>query len=88
MKFSIYLNRHVFVMFQLHLICKVQEDVIKTEEVVPMTRSKTGPFSNQVDITLKQLIQSGQFFNLSKTLSMSTLSASFRMIRLKLNELC
>ena len=34
------------------LICKFQEDLIKTEEVMQMTTSKTGNFSNEGDITL------------------------------------
>ena len=70
-----------------HLIWKCQEKLIKTEWVMLMSMSNRGFFSNQEDITLKLRIQSGQFFNLSEILSMSTLSASFRKIWSKLNKL-
>ena len=44
-------------------------------------------FSNQDDVTLRLVIWSDQFSNWSEILSMSTLSASFRKIQLKLNKL-
>ena len=39
------------------LICKFQEDPVKIEQVMLMTKSNRGFFSNQGDITL--IIQSG-----------------------------
>ena len=71
----------------VHLIYKFQEDPIKTEWVKLMTKSNRGFFfffSNQGDLSLALMIRSGQFFNLFKISSMSTLSASFRKIQSKL----
>ena len=45
-------------------------------------------FSNQGDVTLRLMIRSGQFSILSEISFMSTLSASFRKIWSKLNDLC
>ena len=73
---------------QGHLICKFNEDLIKTEWVMLMTKSNRDFFSNQGDITLWLMIRSGQFPNLFEILFMSTLSASFTNIPSKLNELC
>ena len=42
----------------------------------------------QENVTLTLIIRSGQYSNLSKISSMSTLSASFRNIWSKLNKLC
>ena len=47
----------------IHLICKIQENLIKTEWVMMMTKSNRGFFSNQGDVTLKLMIQPGQFSN-------------------------
>ena len=72
----------------VHLICKFQEDLIKTEWVMLMTKSNRGLFSNQGDISLRLMIQrSCQFSNLPEIFSMSNLSASFRNIWSKLKEL-
>ena len=65
--------------------CKFQEDLIKTEVMV-MTRSNRGFFSNQGDVTLNQLILSGQFSNLSKILTMSTLNCKFQEFPIKTEQ--
>ena len=67
------------------LICKFQELPIKIELVTQMTKSNRGVFSNQGDVTLRFMIQSGQFTNLSESSSMFTLSAGFMNTRFKLN---
>ena len=76
----------------VHLICKFQEDLIKTEWVSLMTKSNRDSnsdyFSNQGDVTLKLMIRSRQFLNSSMISSMSHLSASFSKIWSKLNKLC
>ena len=72
----------------VHLICKFQEQPIKTEWLMQMTKSNRGFFSNHGDIPLGIMIWSSQFSNLSETSSMSTLSANFWNIQSKLNELC
>ena len=48
------LSPHGLIVHQVsaHLICKAQEYLIKTEGIVPMTRSKIGIFTNQVEDTL------------------------------------
>ena len=67
-----------------HLIWKFQEDLIKTERVMLMTKTKPnkGFFSNQGDVSLRLMIQSGQFSNSSEITSMPTISASVRTERL------
>ena len=42
--------------FHVHLICKFQTDSIKTEQVLLMTKSNRGFFSNQGDVTLRLII--------------------------------
>ena len=44
----------------------------KTEQVMFLTKSNRGFFSNQVDVTLKLMIRSGHFSNSAENLSMST----------------
>ena len=72
----------------IHLICRFQEELIKTECLMLTTKSNRCFFSNQGDITLRLMIPSGPFSILSEISFMSTLSASFKNIRSKLNELC
>ena len=43
----------VRVFIHVHLICKFQEDPIKTEQVMMMTKSNRGFFSNQKNVILK-----------------------------------
>ena len=64
----------------IHLICKFQADPIKTEWVMLMTKSNKDFFSNQGDINVRLMIQSGQVLNSSEISSVWTLSASFRKI--------
>ena len=51
-----------------------------------MTKSNRGIFSNERDVTLRLMIQSGQFSNSYEISSTSTLSASLRKIRSKLKK--
>ena len=69
------------------LIIKFQEDPIKTEWVMLMTKTNRGFFSNQGCVTFRLIIWSGQFSNLYEISSMSTLSVSFRNFQSKLNKL-
>ena len=69
----------------IHLICKFQEHPIETEWVMLITKSNRNFFSNQGDVTLRWMIRSDQFSNLSEISSFSTLSASFRNILNKLS---
>ena len=62
------------------LICKFHEDPIKTEQVMRMTKSNRGFFSNHGHVTLGIIILSSQFSNSSEISSMSILTASFKMI--------
>ena len=86
------INDPIWTVFELirdfihvRLICKF---LIKTKQFMLVTKSNRGFFSNQEEVTLRLMILSGQFSNLSKISPMSTLSPSFRHIRSKLNELC
>ena len=72
----------------VHLICKLQDDPITTGQVMLMIMSNIGFFNNQRDVTLRQIIQSGQVSNSSENLSMSALSAYFRKSQSNLKELC
>ena len=56
----------------VHLICKFQEDPIKPELVMLMTKSNRGFFRNQGGAALRQMIRSGQASNQSEISSMST----------------
>ena len=47
-------------LINVHLSCKLQEIPIKTEQVIVMTKSNRLCFSNQGNVTLKLMIQSGQ----------------------------
>ena len=76
-----------FEILSIYLICKFQEDPFKTEWVMLMTKSNRGFFSNQGDGILRLKILSGQFSNSTQNSSISTLSATFRKIQSKLNEL-
>ena len=71
----------------VHFSCKCQEHSIKTEWVTLMTKQNRDFFQQSRDVTLKLGSWSGLFLNCSEISSMSTLSASFRNIRLELNEL-
>ena len=71
----------------VHIISKLQEHQIKTEGIIVMTKSNTGFYSYQGDATLRLIIRSGQFSNLSQISLMSTLSPRFRNIWSKLKEL-
>ena len=79
---------NLFKVPSVHLICKFQEDLIKTEQVILMTKSIRGFLAIKVMLLLRLVIQSDQFSKSSKISYMSTLSASSRKILLKLNELC
>ena len=68
--------KHVRDFIHAHLSCKFQAVTIKTEQVIVMTKSHRGFFSNQGNVTLILMIQSGQILNLSEISSMSTLRAS------------
>ena len=70
------------------ILSAFQEVLIKTEQVMVMTKYIKGFCSNQGNVTIQLMIQFGQVLNLSKISSMPTLSASFRKIWSKLNELC
>ena len=70
----------------VYLIGKFQEKPIKTEQVTLMTMSNRKVFSNQGEVTLKLMIQSGQVSISSENTSMSILSASFRNVLSKLND--
>ena len=71
----------------VQLICKFQEDLIKAEWLMLMTKSNRSFFSNQGDVTRRLMIWAGQFSNLSKIAAIFTLSTSFRNIQSKLKEL-
>ena len=48
------------------LICRFQEDPIKTECIMLMTNSNRGIFSNQEGVTLRLMIRSSQLLNSSE----------------------
>ena len=57
-----------------------QEDPIKTELTMLMTKLNRGFFSNQWDVSQRLIIHYGHVLNSSENSHMSTLSASFRKI--------
>ena len=63
----------------VQLIC-LRKIWSKTDWVMLMTKSDKGFFSSHGDITLRLMIQSGQFFKLSEISSLSTLSTSVKNI--------
>ena len=73
---NIIIKAHHFIWLCLVCVCcpertpssdsKFQEHPIKYERVTLMTKSNRGFFSNQGDVTLKSMIPSGQFSNISK----------------------
>ena len=65
----------------VHFICRFHDDPIKTEQVMLMIKSNIDFFINQADVTLRQMIQSGQIPNSSEIQSMSTLSVYFLAVK-------
>ena len=67
-----YVNHKVACVINVHLICKFQEELVKTEQVMMITKSNGGFFSNQRLVTLRLMIQSRQFSSSSESSYMST----------------
>ena len=71
---------------RVHLSCKFQEVLTKTEQVIVMTKPNRGFFSNQGDVT-KINDPIWPVFELVRDLILVHLSASFKNIPSKLNKL-
>ena len=65
-----------------------QDDSIKTKRVMLMIKLNIDFLNNQRDVTLRQMTGSVKVSNSYVIQSVSILSARFREIQLKLNEVC
>ena len=68
--------------------CKFEEVATKIDSAMPRTRSNTGFFSTQEQVTLKHIVQYSRYSHLSKILCLSKISASLKNLRSKLKLLC
>ena len=75
----------VWYSIHVHFICKLQEDLIKTEGVMLMTKSNRLFSAISGRNSVNDPLWSG--FKFIEISSMSPLSASFRQLQSKLNEL-
>ena len=67
---------------------KFEDAAIKIDSAMPRTRSNTGFFSTQGQVTLKHIIRIGRNLNLSKILCLSWIPACLKKLRTNVKALC